>query len=133
MLKLNIIFIDYLKGLLFIAVLLEIVVIYCAITVEYTDLIIGCIDYKLIGWGYYFSVEEPFKIIFRWFIPLAVVLSFVKIKYSKRERIIKVFKNLYSKFTALQLILFFCILTTFWFYLHKFYILLYRKYKHCSL
>lgn len=134
MLKLTLILLGKLiKYFLFLLVLLEIVVVYFALTEEFANLIIGCINNKLIHAGYFFSIEEPIRLIFRGILPIAVLLKFIHIKYSSREGIIKTLHKVYKKITSLQLLICFIVMAIFSYYLNKFYILLYKKYKHCSL
>jgi hypothetical protein len=133
MLKLVTILYNRLKYLIFVLILLELVVIYCALTEDFTNLILSCVDNKLSFWGYLFSVEEPVKYIFKLVIPGTLIFHFFNIKFSKREKSIKIIENIYRQFTTLQLFISFFLLSTLCYYLNSFYSFLYSKYKHCKL
>ena len=133
MLKLVIPWFNRIKYLIFIIILLELVVIYFAITEEFADLILNCVNNKLNFWGYLFSIEKPIKFIFRLVIPGSLIFHFFNIKFSKREKGIKIIENIYRQFTTLQLFISFFLLSTICYYLNSFYSFLYSKYKHCKL
>jgi len=122
-----------LKCFISILILVELVVIYCAITEEFVDLVLNCINYKLSLWGYLFSIEGPIRIISRYFVPVLLIFLYCNRGFSKRENLLKTIWNIFHRFTLLQLFVSFFLLLIFWYYLHNFYSFLYHKYKHCKL
>ena len=122
-----------LKGFLFILVLFELVFIYCAITDDFLDLALNCVDNKLISQGLFLSIEGTIRTIFNFFPLSLIIYYYLKIDFSNRENLIKIIKNIYNQITTLQLFLSAFFLLICCYYLNSLFSSLYNKYKHCKL
>ena len=116
-----------LKKLLFWIVVVELVIIYYALTDDYASLGVSFVEGKLHNSGYLFSVERPIKFFAKLLIPSVLILRYFGSSGSKRERMIESIQKFYDKITTLQLTICLFLLAIFGFYVHKLYAFLYKK------